>query len=167
MTADWPTRTPEPPAASPEHRIAQLGLVFVIGILAAALALGYWGVARAPALIARDDNPRRIERERRVRRGDIYDRHGRPLVRSEPGPSGTWERVYLAPEAAPVVGYYSINLGTGGVEGAYDAEIRGGPKVEWPGTSLERMRNDLLHRHPAGVPVTLTLNSNLQRTASL
>jgi peptidoglycan glycosyltransferase len=166
MTADWSTHTPETPTASPERRIAQLGLVFVIGILAAALALGYWGAARAPALIARDDNPRRIERERRVRRGDILDRHGRPLVRSEPGPNGTWERVYLAPEAAPVVGYYSINLGTGGVEGAHDPEIRGQPESGHPGASFERMRDDLLHRHSSGFPVTLTVDLNLQQVAS-
>jgi peptidoglycan glycosyltransferase len=165
VTAGW-SPPPETPAAGPERRIAQLGAVFAIGILAAALALGYWGVARAPALIARDDNPRRIERERRVRRGDIFDRQGRPLVRSEPGPNGTWERVYLAPEAAPVVGYYSINLGTGGVEGAHDPEIRGEPEPGQPGASAERMRDDLLHRHPAGVPVTLTIDLDLQRTAN-
>ena len=47
------------------------------------------------------------------------------LAQSEPGPIRTWERVYLAPEAAQVVGYASITMGTGGIEHAYDAELRG------------------------------------------
>jgi peptidoglycan glycosyltransferase len=66
------------------------------------------------------------------------------------------------PEAAPVVGYYSINLGTGGIEDAYDAYIRGD---DADGPALQRLTDDLLHRHPAGVTVTLSLDLDLQRAA--
>jgi len=161
-----------------ERQIAHLGLVFALLALAAALGLGYWAVIRAPALVARVDNPRRIEVERRVRRGDILDRQGRPLARSDPTAPGanrmgqTWERTYPVPEAAPVVGYYSINLGTGGIEDAYDAPIRGaydapmgGAGGDGPAMALQRLVDDLLHRHRAGVTVTLTLDLDLQRAA--
>lgn len=157
--------------AGPERQIAQLGLVLAFCMLAAALGLGYWATIRAPSLLTRVDNPRRIEAERRVRRGDILDRRGRPLAQSEPWPGGAasgearigqiWERVYPVPEAAPVVGYYSINLGTGGIESAYDVNIRG----QGSRSALARLENNLLHRHSAGVPITLTLDRDLQKAA--
>ena len=165
------------PSTGLEGPIARLGLVLTLSLLAAALGLGYWTMIRASSLLTRADNPRRIEAERRVRRSDILDRQGRTLARSEAAPGAArpgavgadrvrmgqiWERVYPAPEAAPVVGFYSINLGTGGIEGAYDAAIRG--QGSW--SALERIENDLLHRHPAGVIVTLTLDLDLQKAAS-
>jgi peptidoglycan glycosyltransferase len=163
-------KAPPERQAGMERQVAHLGLVFALCALAAALGLGYWAVIRAPALLARADNPRRIEVERRVRRGDILDRQGRPLARSEPAAPGgarmgqTWARTYPAPEAAPVVGYYSINLGTGGIEDAYDASIRG-DDADRSAAALQRLVDDLLHRHPAGVTVTLTLDLDLQRAA--
>jgi peptidoglycan glycosyltransferase len=170
---------PAAPPAGLEASISRLGLVFALGLLAAALGLGYWTMLRAPALLARADNPRRIETERRVRRGDIVDRRGRALAQSEEAPPAPsewrsppqsrgggqmgqiWVRTYPAPEAAPVVGFYSINLGTGGIEDAYDAAIRG----QGSGSALERIENDLFHRHPTGVTVTLTLDRELQSAA--
>ena len=150
----------------PERLIASLGAAFAVCIVLAAGMLGYWGLIRGPELVARADNPRWIEQERRIRRGSILDRHGRPLVQSEPGPLRTWKRVYLAPEAAPVVGYASIHLGTGGIEDAYNAELRG----EWaggaPGTLIGQLRADLMPRAREGVSVTLTLDQDLQRAAS-
>jgi peptidoglycan glycosyltransferase len=137
-------------------------MVLTVCFVVAAITLAYWSAVRAPALVRRDDNPRRIEAERRIRRGDILDREGRTLVRSEAGPDGTWERAYLVPDAAPVVGYSSIDHGTGGVEAAYDAQIRG----ERPVNALEQLTSDLLHLHSSGVSVTLTLDAYAQQEAS-
>jgi peptidoglycan glycosyltransferase len=145
-----------------ERQIRQLGIVLSICFLLTAAGLGYWSLIRAPELVGRAYNPRWIEAERRVRRGDILDRAGRPLVRSEPGPLGTWQRVYLVPEAAPVVGYYAINHGTGGIEHAYDAQIRGARTL----SPIDRLRADLLHLHPAGITVTLTIDVDVQQAAS-
>ena len=145
-----------------ERQIRALGLVLSICLGVMALGLGYWSLIRAPWMVVRDDNPRLIEAERRIRRGDILDRQGRPLVRSEPGPNGTWKRVYLIPDAAPVVGYASIDHGTGGIEATYDAQIRGERSL----TPLEAFQADLLHLHPAGVNVTLTLDLELEQVAS-
>ena len=152
----------ESAAGGIERQIRELGTVLCACFLAVALGLGYWSLVRAPALVARDDNPRRIEAERRVRRGDILDRSGQALVRSEPGPNGVWERVYLLPDAAPVVGYASIDHGTGGVERAYDAQIRG----ERTMSPVEQLAADLLHLHPSGISVTLTIDTAMQRVGS-
>lgn len=144
-----------------ERAIERLGAVLSICFLVIALGLGYWGLARAPALVERDDNPRRIEDERRIRRGYILDRQRKVLVRSDPGNLGTWRRVYVIPETAPVVGYYSINYGTGGIERAFDADIRGERALN----AVEQIQADLLHLHSTGVSVTLTIDLNLQQMA--
>jgi peptidoglycan glycosyltransferase len=135
-------------------------------MVVAAGMLGYWGLIRGPELIAREDNPRWIEHERRIRRGSILDRYGRPLAQSEPGPIRTWERIYLAPEAAPVVGYASISLGTGGIEDAYNTELRGEFPDDRPDTLVERIQAELMPRASEGVSVTLTLSRDLQVAAS-
>lgn len=145
-----------------EQQIGRLGTVMSLCFVLVAGALGYWSVLRSRALVVRDDNPRLIEAERRIRRGDILDRYGRPLVLSEPGPQGTWKRVYLVPDTAPVVGYASIDHGTGGVEDAYNAQIRG----KRAQGSVEQLASDLLHLHPAGASVTLTLDLDVQQAAS-
>jgi peptidoglycan glycosyltransferase len=148
--------------ASLEHHIARLGRALLLCFVAVALALGYWGIIRSPALVAREDNPRRVEAERRIQRGNIYDRRGRTLVESRSGAGGVWKRVYLVPDAAPVVGYASIDLGTSGIESAYDAELRG----DAPTFALEQVRRDLLHLYPAGADLQLTLDMDLQQLAS-
>jgi peptidoglycan glycosyltransferase len=127
--------------------------------------LGYWALIRGPELAAREDNPRWIERERRIRRGSILDRQGRVLAQSEAGPVRTWERVYLAPEAAPVVGYASIHLGTGGIEDAYNAELRGENAEAAPRALPERLQDRWMPRAREGVSVTLTLDRDLQSAA--
>jgi len=128
--------------------------------------LGYWGLIRGPELVAREDNPRWIEHERRIRRGSILDRYGRPLAQSEPGPVRTWERVYLVPEAAQVVGYASLQMGTGGIEDAYNAELRGELPGSEPNTLLERIQTEVMPPAREGVSVTLTLDRDLQIAAS-
>jgi len=160
-THSW-SRQPDTPAGGTERQIVQLGTAMAISFVLVALGLGYWSLIRAADLVARDDNPRRIEAERRIRRGNILDRHGQPLVRSEPGLNGVWERVYLVPDAAPVVGYSSIDHGTGGIEGTFDAQIRG----ERPLSTLDELRAHLLHLHSAGISVTLTIDLEVQQVAS-
>jgi peptidoglycan glycosyltransferase len=160
--SDLRAQTPRPPGGGIERQIVQLGATMALCFVLMALGVGYWSVLRAPNLVARSDNPRLIEAERRVRRGNILDRQGRPLVVSEPGPNGTWQRVYLVPEAAPVVGYNSIDHGTSGIEAAYDAQIRG-TRAQDP---LEALTTSLLHEHPAGVSVTLTIDLDAQQAAN-
>ncbi|UCC63397.1 MAG: cell division protein FtsI, partial [Anaerolineae bacterium] len=138
-----------------------LNLILVLFLLVA-LWLGYWGVARAPELQAREDNPRRVEAERRVQRGRVLDRHGTPLAWSEVDDDGYAERHYAGNWLAHAIGYYSLRHGVGGIEAALDKELRGqAERSAW-----EAWRDGLLHRPQVGQDVTLALDAELQQAAS-
>jgi peptidoglycan glycosyltransferase len=132
----------------------------LLGFALVAASLLYWQVMRAPELTARDDNPRLVQDELRLRRGRLLDRHGEVLAYSEPlsdavGLGGLVQRHYPRLEAAHAVGYYSLRYGTGGAEAAFDADLRGQL------TPLGR----LLHRPQVGRDVTLSLDLAAQRAA--
>ncbi len=114
-----------------------------------ALSIGWWTLS---GVSARDDNPRRIFTEQHSPRGAIVDRNGDVLAVSSPI-SATYVRRYPLPEAAPVVGYYSLNYGLSGVEEAADAVLRG------PLDPIDQ----LLHRTPSGRTVRTTLDPITQR----
>ncbi|MEE8389394.1 MAG: FtsW/RodA/SpoVE family cell cycle protein, partial [Anaerolineae bacterium] len=133
-------------------RILSLALVLL------AAACGYWAVARAGYLHARDDNPRRVFYEQRIVRGRILDRNGTTLADVEIAQDGTITRRYPIPEAVPPVGYASLRYGTGGIEAAFDADLRGeADRPVW-----QAMWDELLHRPPHGTDVQLTLDATLQ-----
>ncbi|HUX77966.1 MAG TPA: FtsW/RodA/SpoVE family cell cycle protein [Anaerolineae bacterium] len=141
----------------------QQPILYLAGALLLALALlvavcGYWAVVRADELGARDDNPRRVLYEQRIVRGRILDRDGAVLADVEMADDGTVTRRYRVPGAAPAVGYASLRHGTGGIEAAFDDELRGeadrgGWQAAW---------EELLHRPPQGRDARLTLDAGLQ-----
>ncbi len=136
-----------------------LGVAFVV----VALALGYWSVIRHDELLARDDNPRLVLAERRIRRGQILDRRGEVLAETRIDPlSGLGARVYPYPGVAPVIGYYSLRYGVGGVEATYDEVLRG----EAFSSPWERQIDALLHIPPMGGDVLLTLDLDVQQAAN-
>ena len=114
-----------------------------------ALSIGWWTLS---GVSARDDNPRRIFVEQHSPRGAIVDRNGDILAVSIPV-TDVYARRYPLPEAAPVVGYYSLNYGLSGVEEAADAVLRG------PLDPIDQ----LLHRMPSGRTVRTTLDPIAQR----
>ena len=133
------------------NSIWRLARVLLIGFGLVALGLVYWQVLQAPSLLAREDNPRRVIAEQRVRRGRLLDRDGNPLAYSQVLPITALQDVvrrhYALPAAAPAVGYYSLRYGVGGAEAAFDARLRGQSGI-W---------DRLLHRPPVGEDVTLSL----------
>lgn len=140
--------------------------LYITCALSLALALlaatcGYWSVIRAQALRVRDDNPRRVLYEQRVRRGRILDRNGVVLADIAVDEEGVVTRLYPLSEAAPVIGYASLRYGTGGIESAFDATLRG----EAGRSAWEIAWDELLHRPPQGHDVQLTLDATLQRQA--
>ncbi len=142
--------------------LRRLSLGLLIAFAITALALGYWNVIQGEELLARADNPRRVLAERRIRRGEILDRHGVVLAQSLLDPeTGFANRSYPYPDAAAVVGYYSLRYGVSGIEAAYDAFLRGEPT---PGT-LDALLAYLLHRPQIGGDVRLTLDLTVQRAA--
>ncbi|MCS7178740.1 MAG: FtsW/RodA/SpoVE family cell cycle protein [Anaerolineae bacterium] len=137
-----------------------LGLSAALAILA--LACGYWSVLRAGWLVAREDNPRRVEYEQRIVRGQILDRNGVVLADATVSPDGWVTRVYPEPTAAPVVGYASLRHGTSGIEAEWDRVLRG----EADRSAWETAWDALLHRPSHGQDVRLTLDVVLQRLAA-
>lgn len=141
-------------------RIQRISGIFGLLFGAVALSLFYWGVARAPALTAREDNPRLVEAELRVQRGSILDRQGEVLAETV-GVPGELERVYpLGRLHSPAVGYYSMRYGVAGVESVYDKVLRGESESGW-----RSWWYSLLHRYPVGRDLVLTLDADLQRAA--
>jgi peptidoglycan glycosyltransferase len=140
------------------RNIQRLAQTIFLGFGLVAVSLVYWQVARAPELVARDDNPRLVQAELRLWRGRLLDRGGEVLAYSDrlPASLGTSDfvqRRYLQLGAAHVVGYYSIRYGTGGAEAAYDSALRGQL------TPLDQ----LIHRPQIGHDVHLSLDLAVQR----
>ena len=60
----------------------RLNQIILGGFFLITASLVFWGVVRAPAILAREDNPRLVTAELAIRRGDILDRNGRILAES-------------------------------------------------------------------------------------
>ncbi|MCC7450343.1 MAG: hypothetical protein IT324_23190 [Anaerolineae bacterium] len=141
----------------------RLTLAILIGFAAVAISQLYWSVFASDSMLARGDNPRRVEAERAIKRGTIYDRNGLVLAQSVQtgvAPSGkpVMRREYLHPEAVSVIGYYSLIYGVGGVEAAFDKTLRGDDRRDAGIAAVDEM----LHRQQVGSDVRLTLDSRLQ-----
>src|SRR5690554_4500764 len=140
-------------------RIERINLVILVSFLLVSLSLTYWGVARATAMSERGDNPRRVEAELRIRRGQILDSNGVVLAETT-GSDNNLERVYAVPNVGPAVGYYSFRYGTAKVEEGYDEILRGDSTDVW-----EAFWRQNLHQAQSGRDIRLTLNADWQRTA--
>ncbi len=147
-----------PPLPTTARRLGTwLFLLFAL----AAFGTGFWALWRSDALRAWPTNPRRILAEMRIRRGRILDRRGVVLADIRVDEAGYVERTYPHPEAAPVLGYATLNYGTAGIEATCDAALRG----EVGMTAWQRERRDLFHRPLQGEDVVLTLDLSLQAMA--
>ncbi len=138
-----------------------LGAGLLALLVMSALGTGYWAVLRADALRAYPTNPHRILAELRIQRGRILDRRGIVLADINVNERGYVQRTYPVPEAAPVVGYATLEYGNDGMEAACDTVLRGdGERTSWQ-AALEQ----LLHRSQQGRPIRLTLDARLQQQA--
>jgi len=146
-----------PNPQSPTRRLARL---FLSGFALVSLVAAYWGFVRGPELVARADNPRHVELERRIARGRLLDRHGTILAETT-FEKGTARRRYPYPALAPVLGYYSLRYGVGGVEAAVNDDLRGVTGLD-PWTAFT---NALYHRSQVGHDVRLTIDLDVQRVA--
>ena len=133
------------------HSIQRVTLGFMAAFGVLALVLGRLSIA-SPDLAQRDDNLRRVFAEQRIQRGAIVDRSDQVLAETIPL-SGTLIRHYPSIDAAPALGYASINLGRSGVEEALDSVLRG------PYDFIDQ----LLHREQRGRNVRVTIDLQTQR----
>ncbi len=130
-------------------------------LVAAALAAGWWGYQRGPALLTRTDNPRRAIADLSVPRGAILDRYDTPLVETG-GQPGNYSRTILAPELGPLLGYNHAVYGQAGLEASLDSYLRGLQGID----ALTLWQHHLLYgQPPPGLDVRLTIDLNLQTAA--
>jgi cell division protein FtsW (lipid II flippase)/cell division protein FtsI/penicillin-binding protein 2 len=151
----------QPNSAAFHRRLLNLACALTMTLALLAITCGYWSIVHAESLRAREDNPRRVLYEQRIVRGRIMDRNGIVLADIKVTEDGTATRLYGVPEAAPAVGYASLRYGTGGIEAAFDANLRG----EAGRTIWQAAWDDLLHHPPQGHDVQLTIDVTLQAQA--
>ncbi len=148
-----------PPITPDREAILNLAKVLLGAFLLVGASLLFWGVVRSSVLLARDDNPRRLEAEARIQRGSILDSTERVLAVSEE--SGDRRvRVYPLPAGGHLVGYYSVLHGTSGVEAGFDEILRGDSPSFW----AEWVRG-IFHEPQVGKDVKLALDYAAQQTA--
>ncbi len=151
----------EPEALASPRPYFLLAALLGVGIVVAAVANSWWAFVRAPALLARTDNPRRSIADRYVPRGRLLDRNNQPIDVTQ-GTSGSFKRAYLYPALSPVVGYTHPRFGQAGLEASLDDYLRGlqanpGSVIWW---------DQLLYgMPPPGLDVRLSLDLDLQKQA--
>jgi penicillin-binding protein A len=134
------------------------GVLVAFGLVA--LAAIYWAVAGSDTILHLKENPRLVDTESRIVRGEIVDRSGELLVQSVEDDSGIVSRHYLYPETDGTLGYYSLRYGVGGAEAAYNTILRGDDLPRDFDTSLT---DSLLHRPQHGSDVQLTFDLRVQQ----
>ena len=138
-----------------------LNTIIVLGLLASALASGWWAVIRATDMLQRPDNLRRIIEERYVPRGTILGRFD-SVITTTIGETGSFSRQYVYPDLAPITGYSSLVYGQAGLEISLDGYLRG-----LTGTpAINIWRDHLLYgMSPPGLDVRLSIDLSLQSRA--
>ncbi len=131
-----------------------------VGLLAIALALGYWQVIRAADLGTDPSNPRVANERLEEPRGRILDRTGQVLASSEETPQGMRRR-YANPSMVHTLGFHSPRFGDTNLEAAYDAQLRG----ERSPSPLERLANEVFHRKPQPSDLVLTVDRRINDAA--
>ena len=141
------------------QRLRRLNLAILLAFVAVGVSLVYWAGVRAGGILARDDNPRLVEAELRIQRGEILDSQDRVLARSV-AEGERFQRVYPLADMGPAVGYYSLRHGIAGIEQGLDPILRG-ETGDWRTLALR----NVLHMPQVGQDVRLTLDADWQQAA--
>ncbi|NWF70436.1 MAG: hypothetical protein HXY40_15215 [Chloroflexi bacterium] len=142
------------------REINRLLAALLLAFLLVGLSASYWAVFGPVSILLRDDNPRLVEAEAAIMRGDIVDRHGDVLVTSVRDDNGVLLRRYLYPEFNGALGYFSLRYGVNGAEAAYDGLLRGDALV---GSLDDYVGRQLLHRPQRGTAVQLSFDLQTQQ----
>lgn len=145
---------------TPEINKLVIGLLILFGIVASAAA--YWSVVGPDTIAQRQDNPRLVEVEARIRRGDIQDRDGELLVTSLQNSDGSVTRQYLHQATYSALGYASLRYGVSGAEAAYNTSLRGDDLGR---DFVTQLTDDVLHRTQQGSDIRLTFDLTIQQAA--
>ncbi|MEA5079945.1 MAG: FtsW/RodA/SpoVE family cell cycle protein, partial [Anaerolineaceae bacterium] len=138
-----------------------IGTIYLVGFLFVGLAIGWWSMIRADALLSRTDNMRRSISDVYVMRGDILDRNNTVIARSS-GTAGDYQRELLYPALSATVGYSNSNYGQTGIEASMDGYLRG---VAGNDTSSIWLARELYGQYPQGLNIRLSIDLALQEKA--
>ena len=146
------------------RQIAKLGIGLLVCYALLFVQLNRITVFGAEQLKDNPENNREILRDFDAPRGSITTADGVVVAESRPTPEGSrFQRARVYPEAdlfAHTVGYYSLNLGSAGVEESYHSELVG-RTLELTFQGLDDL---FVERDRAG-DLTLTLRADVQRVA--
>jgi cell division protein FtsW (lipid II flippase) len=151
----------EPAALSNYKPYSILTTILGLGLFVCALSVGWWTLIRGSDLLSRTDNARRAIADRYVPRGSLLDRNNNVFTLTA-GQSGSYERVYLYPELAPILGYTHPIFGQAGLEGTLDDYLRG---LQGNPSSLIWWDHLLYGTPPPGLDVRLSIDFSLQTKA--
>lgn len=146
------------PTSAPYLTIA--GFIWA-GLLACALANGWWATVRSDDLLTRTDNPRRAIADRFVPRGALFDRQNRAITITN-GESGSFFRHYLVPALSSTIGYTHPVYGQAGLEASLDPYLRG---LQGNPAFLIWWDHLLYGQPPHGLNVRLSLDLDIQKRA--
>ncbi|MEZ0395127.1 MAG: FtsW/RodA/SpoVE family cell cycle protein [Anaerolineales bacterium] len=159
LISSQPEDEPAPLRQSQPYLI--LAALFGLALTAAALTNTWWAIGRGPDLLTRTDNARRAIADRYVQRGALLDRAGRQ-INATLGRPGQYERVYLYPALAPIIGYTHPVYGQAGLEASLDPYLRG---LQGNPAKLIWWSHLLYGQPPPGLDVRLSLDLRLQQQA--
>ncbi len=151
----------EPAALSDPRPFSILAALLGLGLIAASLAVSWWGIVRSSDLLTRTDNGRRTISDSYVARGKLLDRSDTPINITQ-GQSGDYQRVYLYLNLAPITGYTNPIFGQAGLEATLDEYLRG---LQGNPSSLVMIDNLLYGTPPPGLDVRLSIDLPLQQHA--
>ncbi len=143
-------------------RLTNTMIVFSAMFALLVASLTFIMVIDANNIKAMPGNNHTLMKEAESQRGTISTYDGTILVESVQQEDGSYERVYPAGDLAThVVGYYSMQYGTSGIEASMNDSLRGTENY----ASWTDVINSLAGVSQPGNDVTLTLNSKVQKAA--
>jgi peptidoglycan glycosyltransferase len=105
--------------------LGRVSLVLALAFGGLAVGAGYWQVIESASLSGAPDDAAVIAAARNVVRGEIVDRDGVPLATNKRDKNGEPYRVYASPALSGVIGYWSREFGSAGLEAAWNAQLSG------------------------------------------
>ncbi|HJT38052.1 MAG TPA: penicillin-binding transpeptidase domain-containing protein [Actinomycetota bacterium] len=145
--------------------VRKIALVVTVVFIALFINLQVVQVSRSKAYSTDPRNPRLLQGELNIKRGEILAADGTVLAESEPtgDKAFPWRRVY--PEGSlfgHITGYYtnSVFCGSSGLEASYDAYLSG----REPSTTQDFV-DQLLGRTNPGNTIQITIDPKLQQIA--
>jgi len=141
--------------------VFRTGVAVIAGFAVLAVGAGWWQVVEAERLATAADNPAVIAVARRALRGEIVDRNGAWLARSDRDQNGEALRRYRDDTISQVVGYASRKYGTAGLERTFNAQLLGLSGAD----PLGGLAGKFLPAQDRRLGLQLSLDLRLQRAA--